>query len=59
MSGERRWTAAIAAASRLGIPPEAFWRLSVVEWRALTVPLGPPPLSRGDLDVLMRDHPDG
>lgn len=35
MSG--RWGGALRhAATVFGIAPEAFWRLSVVEWRALT-----------------------
>ena len=45
------------AATRLHIPPDAFWRLSVKEWAALT---GAPAaaLGRGDLNTLMAAHPD-
>jgi hypothetical protein len=29
------WTELIAAAAQIGVPPTAFWALSVREWRAL------------------------
>jgi len=43
----------------MGIAPEAFWRLSLAEWRALTAGDGGAALGRRELDALMRDHPDG
>ncbi len=46
---------------RFGLNPEAFWRLSVLEWRALCSALAPgaaPPV-RGVLDSLMRRYTDG
>jgi uncharacterized phage protein (TIGR02216 family) len=46
------------AAGRFLIPPEAFWRLSVAEWRALTEGGGPDPLPRADLEALLRQFPD-
>ena len=47
---------------RFGLSPDAFWRLSVLEWRALCAALGPdaaPPPERGVLETLMRRFPDG
>ena len=29
------WRRALRAAAGMGLTPEAFWRLSVAEWRAL------------------------
>lgn len=45
------------AATRFGIAPEAFWRLSLAEWRALTEE-GPAGLSRQGLEALMAAWPD-
>ncbi len=48
------------AALRFGIAPEAFWRLSLVEWRALTRPAdAAPPLTRAEFDALAAAWPDG
>ncbi len=58
MSARRRWSGALASAARLGLAPDAFWRLSVAEWRALSAPGIAEPLSRAELDALMRAHPD-
>ena len=47
---------------RFGLNPDAFWRLSVLEWRALCSALAPgaaPPPDRSALDTLMRRFPDG
>jgi len=47
---------------RFGLSPDAFWRLSVLEWRALCASLGPGAMSppdRGVLETLMRRFPDG
>ena len=53
------WDAALRhAALRLAIAPEAFWRLSLREWRALTMDAGAPGLGRSELERLMREHPD-
>jgi uncharacterized phage protein (TIGR02216 family) len=46
------------AAVRLHISPEAFWRLSLAEWRALTAPDRAPALDRAGFEALLRDHPD-
>lgn len=46
------------AALRFGLAPEAFWRLSLVEWRALVdEPSGA--LNRAGLEALTRAWPDG
>lgn len=52
------WPAALRLALRLGVPPHRFWRLSLPEWRALTAPEGPQPLSRAEFEALLRQHPD-
>lgn len=46
------------AALEFHIPPEAFWRLSLVEWRALTAEDAPAALDRARFDALLRQHPD-
>lgn len=46
------------AASRFLIPPEAFWRLSLAEWRALTEGESADPLPRAALDALVAQFPD-
>ncbi|WP_300543491.1 phage tail assembly chaperone [Maricaulis sp.] len=51
------WPAALRAAARLGIAPEAFWRLSLAEWRALAGG-DASVLSRRDLDRLLKHFPD-
>jgi uncharacterized phage protein (TIGR02216 family) len=55
MSG---WDAALRLAVRLAISPEAFWRLSLREWRALTAAPGAPSLGRPALDALIARFPD-
>ena len=57
MSAVERWRASLALAARLGITPESFWRLSIVEWSGL-VPRPPQALTRAGLEALMQDHPD-
>lgn len=52
------WAVMLRAAVAMGIAPEAFWRLSVREWRMLTVAVGPGPMGRRDLDEMMRAWPD-
>ncbi len=51
------WAAAFRYAVRdLRLSPEAFWRLSVAEWRMLTG--AEAPLRRGELSALMARFPD-
>ena len=52
------WLAALRAAARLGIAPREFWRLSLIEWRALVGSHDARPLSRSALAILMADYPD-
>ena len=59
MSGSH-WTAALALAARLGLTPDAFWALSLREWRALTEPdAARRPLSRAELNTLIEHHSSG
>jgi uncharacterized phage protein (TIGR02216 family) len=54
------WAPMLRAALAIGIGPEAFWRLSLKEWRMLTeAERGPAPMGRGRLDALMERWPDG
>lgn len=49
----------LRTAVALGLAPEAFWRLSVREWRMLTAAeTGPAPMGRGDLETMMEAWPD-
>lgn len=52
------WAAPLRLALRLGVPPDVFWRLSLVEWRALTETPPTPALSRADLSALIARYPD-
>jgi len=53
------WRAALRlAALRLALPPEAFWRLSLAEWRALTEVPAAPVLTRDALAALIARFPD-
>lgn len=54
-----RWDAALRrAAVQFAIPPAAFWRLSLKEWRALVGEDGPRPLTRAEFEAMMAadDH---
>ena len=56
---QAEWAARLRlAAERLGIAPEGFWRLSLVEWRGLTEATEPQALSRARFEALAREHPD-
>ena len=53
------WRAALRLATQgLAIAPEAFWRLSLAEWRALTEAPAAPILNRAALDALIARFPD-
>lgn len=47
----------LALALRLGLPPAAFWRLSVREWRALASP-AQAAMSRAAFEALAQKFPD-
>ena len=53
------WAERLRMAARLGVAPEAFWRLSLAEWRALVEPGSAGALGRSELAALMEAHPDG
>jgi len=53
------WRAALRLASlQLALSPEAFWRLSLAEWRALAEAPAAPVLDRAALDALIARFPD-
>jgi len=52
------WPAALRLAVRLGLTPQAFWQLSLCEWRALTGGGAAPALDRAALDALLQRYPD-
>ncbi|WP_369814887.1 phage tail assembly chaperone [Brevundimonas sp. Leaf168] len=54
------WGEMLRLAATMGVAPEAFWRLSLREWRMLTqAPRGTAPLGREGLARLMEGWPDG
>ena len=52
------WRERLVEAGRLGIAPEAFWRLSLTEWRMLVGPAGGEALGRAAFDRLAEGWPD-
>lgn len=59
MTRDSQWPAWIVAAARLRIAPDAFWRLSVREWRALSAPLAASgALDREAFTALAARYPD-
>ncbi len=53
------WAEMMQAAVRMGISPEGFWRLSLKEWRMLTVAVGGAvPMGRGDFQRMAERWPD-
>ncbi len=54
------WAEMLRTAARLGLAPEAFWRLSLREWRMLVeAPASAAPLGRAALERMMEGWPDG
>ena len=51
------WAEMLRAAALMGIAPAQFWKLSLREWRALTVHTGPA-LPRKEFDLMMKTRPD-
>lgn len=52
------WARWLFAAIRLGVPPAAFWRLSLREWRALAEPLADDSLDQPAFQALAARYPD-
>ena len=53
------WGEMFRAAARLGVGPEGFWRLSLREFRMLTVPTsGARPLRRSEFEQMAEAWPD-
>lgn len=52
------WAALLRVALAMGVTPEAFWRLSLAEWRALAGE-AEPTLTRAAFEALAALHPDG
>ncbi|QYF88342.1 phage tail assembly chaperone [Brevundimonas sp. PAMC22021] len=47
------------AAAMMGVGPDAFWRLSLKEWRMLTARAeAGAPLGRGEMSLMMERWPD-
>lgn len=51
------WAAWLRAAFAFGVAPEAFWRLSVREWRVLAAPEAEP-FNQFAFDALAAQFPD-
>jgi uncharacterized phage protein (TIGR02216 family) len=53
------WGEMLRTALALGVGPEAFWRLSLREWRWLTArPASAAPMGRRDLERMTAAWPD-
>jgi uncharacterized phage protein (TIGR02216 family) len=53
------WAAMLRRAVLVGLPPAAFWRLSLKEWRMLVEPgEGPGTMDRRELERLAEAWPD-
>jgi len=53
------WGDMLRLAARVGIPPVAFWRLSLKEWRMLTAsPAVAGPMGRAAFERLREAWPD-
>ncbi|HYD46337.1 MAG TPA: phage tail assembly chaperone [Phenylobacterium sp.] len=51
------WAGLLRAALALGVTPEAFWRLSLAEWRAVAGEAAPA-TTRAAFEALAALHPD-
>ncbi|MBU3972570.1 MAG: phage tail assembly chaperone [Alphaproteobacteria bacterium] len=53
------WDEMLRAAAGLGVGPQAFWRLSLREWRMLTArPRAAGPLGRDEFERMAEAWPD-
>lgn len=50
------WPRLLGEAARMGIPPDAFWRMSLKEWRLVVSENRA--MERGELEALLALHPD-
>jgi uncharacterized phage protein (TIGR02216 family) len=50
------WPRLLAEAARIGVPPDAFWRMSLREWRLLVSDNRA--MERGELEALLSLYPD-
>ncbi len=59
MAEATSWGAMMRTAAALGVEPEAFWRLSLAEWRMLTEAApGATPMGRSEFEGLLAAWPD-
>lgn len=58
MADVEGWAVMIQTAARAGVSAEAFWRLSVREWRMLTARPEGPAMTRDRLKQLCGRWPD-
>lgn len=56
--GDQGWAVMLRLALTMGLAPEAFWRLSLREWRMLTEPTAGPSLVRAELERMAEVWPD-
>jgi uncharacterized phage protein (TIGR02216 family) len=52
------WSEMLRSAAALGVGPEAFWRLSLREWRMLTQGFAAPTMDRQAFEQLREGWPD-
>jgi uncharacterized phage protein (TIGR02216 family) len=53
------WAAMLRTGAALGVAPEAFWLLSLREWRMLTErPTASEPMGRSELERMAEAWPD-
>jgi len=53
------WGAMLRTAALLGLEPQAFWRLSLREWRMMTeAPAASAPLGRSEFERMAEAWPD-
>jgi hypothetical protein len=52
------WPQLLAAAARMGMPPDAFWRMSLKEWRLLHAAQHDRAMAHEQLQALAVLYPD-
>ncbi len=53
------WGELLAAALKMGLAPDAFWRTSLREWRLITAAAQSEALGRAEFEALARAYGDG